>query len=360
MSPRARVRPSMAQVAEAAGVSIATVSNALNGTGRMSEETRRRVMAAVRDLAYSPSTTSRAAARGGTGVLGLTLTTYGDLPVPYMQVPYYARLVLAATEAAHQRGYLLVVLPSSVPAWTWLTTPLDGVIHTDPRRSDPVLEILRQRGIPLVTEGRPPAPHHGDAWVDNDIDGAVRDLLGHLAGAGARRIGVVLPRHDDAYPDLVRRTYEQWCTEHGQPALVDSFEVSRDPTRAETAAARRLLRSRPAPDAVFGVYSGSAGNILAAARGLGMAVPDELLVAAITEDPAFAEGRPAVTTVTLHPERLAAEAVDLLLALVNGRRDVRLERLVSHDLLVRESTRPFDSGRSGGRARASTGPAARG
>jgi DNA-binding LacI/PurR family transcriptional regulator len=344
MRSRPRVRPSMAQVAEAAGVSVATVSNALNGTGRMSEQTRRRVMAAARDLSYVPFTTARAARRGGTGVLGLTLTTYGDLPVPSMQVPYYARLVLGATEAAHQRGHLLVVLPSSVPAWMWLTTPLDGVIHTDPRRSDPVLEILRQRGIPLVTEGRPPSPRRGDAWVDSDTDAAVRGLLDHLAGSGARRIGVVLPRHDDAYPDLVRRTYEHWCAEHEQPALVDSFEISSESTRDETAAARRLLRSRPGPDAVFGIYSGSGRNILEAAHALGLTVPDQLLVAAISEDPAYADLRPAVTTVTLHPERLAAEAVDLLLALVNGRRDVRLERLVSPDLVVRESTRPLRGG----------------
>jgi DNA-binding LacI/PurR family transcriptional regulator len=258
-----------------------------------------------------------------------------------MQVPYYARLVLAATEAAHQRGYLLLVLPSSVPAWMWLTTPLDGVIHADPRRSDPVLEILRQRGIPLVTEGRPPSPQRGDAWVDSDVDAAVRGLLDHLADSGARRIGVVLPRHNDAYPDLVRRTYEHWCAEHEQPALVDSYAMSSDPTRAEKAAVRRLLRSRPEPDAVFGIYSDSGSNILEAARALEMAVPDRLLVAAISEDPAYADLRPAVTTVTLNPERLATEAVDLLVALVNGRRDVRLERLVSPGLVVRESTRPL-------------------
>lgn len=330
----------MAEVAEVAGVSVATVSNALNGNGRMSEETRRRVMAAARDLAYLPFTSARAAARGGTGMLGLTLTTYGDLPVPYIQVPYYARLVLGATEAAHQRGYLLVVLPASVPAWMWLTTPLDGVIHTEPTRNDPVLDILRQRGIPIVTEGRPPSPHHGDAWVDNDIGAAVRDLLDHLTRSGARRIGVVLPRHDDAYPELVRRTYQLWCEEHEQPPLIESFPLSRDPSKAETAATRRLLKAGKEADAVFGVYSSSGRHILDAARDLQLSVPADLLVAAISEDPAYAELVPPVTTVTLHPERLAAEAVDLLLALLSGRTDVSRERLLSHDLVVRESTRP--------------------
>ena len=92
-------------------------------------------------------------------------------------------------------------------------------------------------------------------------------------------------------------------------------------------------------------YSDSGRNILKAARGLELAVPDRLLVAATTENPAYADLRPPVTAVSLQPERLAAEAVDLLLALVNGRRGVSLERLVSHDIVVRESTRPFASAR---------------
>jgi DNA-binding LacI/PurR family transcriptional regulator len=260
--------------------------------------------------------------------------------VSYFQVPYYGRLVLSAIEAAHERGYLMVVLPASVPAWMWLTTPLDGVVHTEPTRHDPVLEILRQRGIPIVTEGRPPTPTHGDAWVDNDIDAAVRDLLAHLADSGARTVGVLLPQHDDAYPDLVRRAYEQWCNEHELPVMIETFPIYGYGSGTETDAARRLLGSPRAPDAVFGIYSSSGENILDAAQESGLAVPDQLLVAAITEDPAYADLRPPVTTVTLHPERLAAEAVDLLLALINGRSDVRRQRLVAHDLMVRGSTQP--------------------
>ena len=130
---RPRVRPSMRQVADAAGVSMATASNALNGTGRLSDETRRRVLEAARELSYLPYSSARAAARGGFGLLGLSPATYGEAPVPYMQIPYYSQLALAAIEAANQRGYLLTVLPGSMSRWMWLTTPLDGVIHSAPR-----------------------------------------------------------------------------------------------------------------------------------------------------------------------------------------------------------------------------------
>ena len=67
-SPRIWRRPTLEAVAARAGVSTATVSNALNGTGRLSEATRQRVPAAAGELGYAPSSTARAVARGGTGV----------------------------------------------------------------------------------------------------------------------------------------------------------------------------------------------------------------------------------------------------------------------------------------------------
>src|SRR5688500_634501 len=118
-------RPTLEAVAARAGVSTATVSNALNGTGRLSEATRQRVIAAVRELGYAPP---RAVAGSSTGVLGLTMTTYGDLPVSYTEIPYYAQLALGAMAAAHERGYMLMVMPNSLSPWMWLNTPMDGVI----------------------------------------------------------------------------------------------------------------------------------------------------------------------------------------------------------------------------------------
>lgn len=63
----------------------ATGSNALNGTRWLTAATRQRVLPAARELGYSPASTARA--RGCTGMLGLTLTIYADLPGPYTEIP---------------------------------------------------------------------------------------------------------------------------------------------------------------------------------------------------------------------------------------------------------------------------------
>jgi DNA-binding LacI/PurR family transcriptional regulator len=337
-SSRVWQRPTLGAVAARAGVSTATVSNALNGSGRLSETTRQRVLAAARELGYSPASTARALARGGTGVLGLTMTTYGDLPVVYTEIPYYAQLALSAIAAAHERGYLLMVLPSSLSPWMWLNTPMDGVIHADPRADDPVRTLLRERGIPMVCEGRPPRPHRGDAWVEPDHEAGLGLLLDHLAQAGARRIGLSLPLHDDEYPRLIERAYTSWCADRELPALVEEYAAMPDYFTAERAAVGRLLDHDPRPDAVIGVYSDSGHNILAAARQHGLRVPRDLLVACVSEDPDYATTTPPVTTLSLRPERIGDEAVDLLIALINGRSDVNRRRLVQPVLIPRRST----------------------
>jgi DNA-binding LacI/PurR family transcriptional regulator len=337
-STRVWRRPTLEAVAAQAGVSTATVSNALNGTGRLSEATRRRVIAAARELGYAPASAARAMACGSTGVLGLTMTTYGELPVPYTEIPYYAQLALGAMAAAHERGYMLMVMPNSLSPWMWLNTPLDGVIHVAPRVDDPVCALLRERGIPIVSDGPPPQPRRGDAWVDADYDAGLRLLLDHLAEAGARRIALTLPVHDDAYPELIGHAYASWCAERDVPALVEEYASLPDYFTTERDAVARLLTRDPRPDAVIGVYSDSGHNILAAARQHGLRVPRDLLVACVSEDPDYATTTPPVTTVSLRPDRVGDEAVDLLIALVNARTGMERRRSVQPALIPRRSS----------------------
>lgn len=340
ITSRHRQRPTVRQVAAAAGVSAATVSNVLNGTGRVGETTRARVLAEAQTLSYLPFTSARAGARGGTGMIGLTLTTYGDAAVDYTQIPYYADLVLAAIGAAMRRGYLLVVMPSSLSSWSWLSTPLDGVIHCEPRLADPVRGILERRQIPMVCVARPVESRRGDYWVDTRVELAVTELLDHLAVAGARRPAVVVPDHDDSYPMIVRQACRDWEAARGVPVQVASFALVPNYPVAEQRAVDELLDQPERPDALVGVYSDSGTHILRAAERLGLAVPDDLTVACISEDPGYAWTDPPVTTASLQPRLLGAEAVDLLLAVIDKRSGVRRWRLVDPILHPRASTAP--------------------
>ncbi len=331
-------RPTLREVAQEAGVSTATVSNVINGTGRLSEATRVRVIAAARKLGYQPRNSVRALSRGGSGVLGLTLTTFGSDSVSYTEIPYYSDLVLAAIGAANDHGYLLQVMPSTLSPWMWMTAPLDGVIHSEPRATDSVRAILLQREIPIVYSGLPLDSRSRDAWVDCDHRLAVELLVEQFIEAGARRIGLVVPEHNDAYPQLVLSAFTSVCDSQGVEASVEGYEPVPEYTASERSAVDRLLTRSERPDALFGIYSDSGHNILAQVRDHGLRVPADLLVGCFSEDPAYALTNPPVTTISLQPRSVAVEAVDLLVALIGGRRGIQRQRIVSPVLHARASS----------------------
>jgi DNA-binding LacI/PurR family transcriptional regulator len=123
------------------------------------------------------------------------------------------------------------------------------------------------------------------------------------------------------------------------PTLVEEYASLPDYFTAERDAVSRLLDRDPRPDAVIGSYSDSGHNILAAARHHGLRVPRDLLVACVSEDPDYATTTPPVTTLSLRPDRVSDEAVDLLIALINARSGVDRHRLVQPVLAPRRSTR---------------------
>jgi DNA-binding LacI/PurR family transcriptional regulator len=324
-------------------VSNATVSNALNGTGRVSEATRRRVLDAADQLGYRPMAAARALTGTRTGVLGLALAAYDGSGVPYVQIPYYAEAILAATDAAHSRGRLLLAIPGDSDAATWWSAGIDGVIHMEPRRADPVREILVARGLPLVSDGRPHDSGPDDLWVDNDHRAAMETVCSHLREAGAERIGLLLPRHDDYATAAAEDAYRADRTRLDRPVLIERYD--HHDRQGERDAALRLIdgtgpRAAHTADAVIGLLSESGHSILAAAALAGRVVPDDLLVACFSEDPTYGFTDPPLTTLSLQPRLLSASAVDLLVDVLDDLDVVQRQVEVPTLLHPRRSTAP--------------------
>ncbi|MFF9651109.1 LacI family DNA-binding transcriptional regulator [Streptomyces sp. NPDC014622] len=297
--------PTLADVARAAEVSTATVSHALNGTGRLADSTRRRVREVAIALGYGAQRAPRA---GKT--LGVAVTTYAGSAWNFLDVPYFAQLLTAATATAHAHGYALTILPATCGAETpWHTLTVDGMLLLDSPTDDPVLRALRARGIPLVFDGRPVDPRPGDIWVDNDHIATTREVLGHLTASGARRIALHAGYGDEHYTRTVTRSYQQWCHENARTPLVLTF----DPYDTSGHGFDAVFAAR-ACDAVYTVYDPGGRQVLAAAARHGLRIPDDLLLVCASEDQAYAESDPPVSTVTLHPATIAETAVTALVS----------------------------------------------
>ncbi|MFI7319163.1 LacI family DNA-binding transcriptional regulator [Streptomyces venezuelae] len=299
--------PTLADIARAAEVSTATVSHALNGTGRVGDATRRRVRETATRLGYGTPGPPR------TRTLGIAVTTFPGA-WNYTDIAYFSRAVTAATSAAHARGYALTTLPADRAADdSWHHLAVDGMLIMDSPRGDPMVRALRARGIPLVFDGVPGDPRPGDHWVDNDHESATREVLDHLVSSGARRVALQSGSGDEHYAHAVTAAYERWCADHAVPPLIVPFDATDDGGHAFDAL---LGGPENRVDAVYAAYDPGGRQLLAAAARHGLRVPDDLRVVCASEDPAYARTTPPVTTLTLSPEQMAHAAVAALVALI--------------------------------------------
>ncbi|MBL3805629.1 MULTISPECIES: LacI family DNA-binding transcriptional regulator [Streptomyces] len=334
------VRAGIRDVAAAAGVSITTVSDALNGKGRLPDATRRHVREVAERLGYRPSAAARTLRTGKSGLIGLTVTTYGDEPFTFTEFAYFAEMARAATSAALARGYALVILPATSrlsPVDVWSNVALDGTVVVDPADDDPVVRELARQGLPVVSDGRPAGSLPVTAWVDNDHEAAVLDILDHLAAAGARRIGLLTGTTTDMYTRLSTSAYLDWCARIGQDPVLEAYPAH-DPC-AGAVAADRLLARPDRPDAVYGLFDPNGTDLLAAARRYGLRVPEDLLLVCCSESTVYASTEPPVTTLSLKPRRIGTAVVQLLIDAIEGvNQDQPVEQVIPTELIVRTSS----------------------
>ena len=185
-------RPTMADVAEKAGVSLSTVSLTFSGAGPITDETKGRVERAAAELGYNgPSPLAKSLRSGRSHIVGLVLN---ERLSSSFRDPYALRVIdgVVASLGDLALGVLLIPSPSGEPDELPLleTAPIDAAIVMRVRdHDDPSLEILRKRGIPVVVmEG--PAPG-GAGSVTIDDRQATAELIRHLVTLGHERIATV-------------------------------------------------------------------------------------------------------------------------------------------------------------------------
>ncbi|WP_051864820.1 LacI family DNA-binding transcriptional regulator [Streptosporangium roseum] len=333
-----RVR--LVDVARAAGLSKTTVSDALNGAGRLPAATREHVRQVARRLGYRPNATARLLRTGHTRLLGLVAREYVETPWVYADLAYFGQLVNATTRAALAHGYGVVLLPTSGPDDCWLDMPLDGVFVVDPVAGDPMVRDFLAAGIPVVSDRRALAEVASEAqttgrWVDFDHGYAVRQVLDHLEVAGAERIAVVAGATTACFHQESVGAYRDWCAERGREPSISYLP---GPGIQQTLdAVERLLDGPVPPDGLFTLAEVNPPLLLDTIRKRGRSVPDDLLLVCTTEDSAALYTDPPISTLSFLPGETAGAAVELLVDHIEGREGAP-GRLFSAELQIRASS----------------------
>lgn len=327
-------RTTIHDVARAAGVSVATVSKVINGRYGVAPATFTRVMSVVADLGYESSLVASSLRRSRTNVIGILVAEFE---------PFSTELLKAIAAANSGSGYEL--LAYSGPSGD--ETPVGWELRSLSRLSGTLIDgaiivtptvLLPMTSIPVVAID-PHTGQGGPSTIGSDNVAGARTATEHLISLGHRRIAHIRGRTDLESAQLREVGYRQSLAAHGidfDASLVRDGNY-RAPQTDE--AARDLLSRDDRPTAIFAANDLSAIRVLAIAAELGIRVPQELSVIGFDDVPEAAATTPQLTTVAQPLTEMGAQALQMLLELLDGGDDTRHIHLTA-ELVVRSSTGP--------------------
>jgi DNA-binding LacI/PurR family transcriptional regulator len=332
----------MRDVAERAGVSIATVSFVVNETKNVAPETKQRVVAAMADLGFRRNALARALATRRTRNIALLF------PALEHRLGRTALLmVTSAARSAADRGYNLMLWPISNDAANlhdYVGSGLvDGVLLMEVQVEDARVERLKQLEIPFGLIGRTADPSNFD-YIDMDFDATVHVGIDYLRSLGHRRIALVTEEIDSptlvGYGPIVRTeaAYRERMVAEHEAVIIE--HTSQSPSSGREAA-RRLLAHHPDVTAIMVMNEEAAFGLLNGTRDAGFAVPGDvsvLSIATTAEMGGIAE--PALSTLVAPGVEMGCGAVGALIDRLEGVRTELMHTLIPCRLEIAASTGP--------------------
>ncbi len=311
-------RVTIREVAHNAGVSLTTVSHALNGRGAVDPDTRARVKAVADALGYRPSARARRLQSGRSNCIAIVSSMPFAVSGGVSRLGFMMEIAGIAAEAAMRRGLALVFVPPVETAAALLQDlDIDGAIVIEPHAQDPHISLLQERGVALVSIGRQPDVEQPVPYVDLQAERTARGLLDHLYAHGARRIALIQgdARRDSYACQLA--AYRAFVTAHGLPErCIAMAESSGEEGGAQ--ACRIVLERWPDTDALCVPVDAFATGALIQALRMGRRVPEDLLMATRYDGLRARTASPPLTAMDLHLEQVASLAVELLFEQMSG------------------------------------------
>ncbi|WP_157442527.1 LacI family DNA-binding transcriptional regulator [Deinococcus misasensis] len=322
-------------VARQAGVSIMTVSRALNNTGRISPETRERILKIATEMGYVADPRARSLRTGKIGLLGLVMPSFAS--------PLINALAVAVAEDAERQGHELLMhtFTRKTPAEdaqrvrVLLGGLTDGAIIGHPAQDPEFQQVLEQCGVPLVLVSHeqyqtslPTVRVHNQR--------AAQEATRHLLALGHRQIAFLEGTASSGQSHLRKQGFLQAMQEaraEVHPQWLVPAHFTRDGGKQ---AMKHLLQSQVRPTAVFAANDLSALGAMDALAEAGLRVPEDVSVLGFDDIPEARHGALPLTTVHYPVREVAGSALELLVLQLQNQQvsDVQVECA----LVVRQTT----------------------
>jgi LacI family transcriptional regulator len=331
-------------VAKAAGVSLSSVSRALNGGKNVSGKLARDVAAAANKLGYQPDFLARGLRTRSTGMVGCLVSDVAN--------PLNAAIVRAAEAHLRDAGYMLVVASTAndatrerAAAVQFRGRRLDGVlVAPGSTANDAIWRELTKAGTPIIVLDRDPLTEDNDPlWPAVLVDhrAGARAATRYLIGLGHRRIAL-LTADARMRPSRERIAgFREVFAEAGLDPADSLLCLQSSPMDFAHADTLSLLRSDCRPTAIIALGTRILAGTLRAARDIGLSVPNDLSVLSVGDTDLAAAHTPAITALRWNFDDVGRAAAELLLLRLRGDPgSARSRVLLPVDLVLRESCAP--------------------
>ncbi|MBX3065790.1 MAG: LacI family DNA-binding transcriptional regulator [Anaerolineae bacterium] len=337
--------PTIRDVARFANVSTGTVSNVLNGSPLVKEETRRRVMAAIEELNFHPKAAARSLSTQRTNTIGMIRTELRPHSHRIETDPMVLDLIDGIAEAAIDSSigltfWTIPVGPRETELYKRLVSSrqIDGLILFALRQNDPRIAYLQEQGFPFVSFGRLD-PQEGDNWIDVDGAAGIEAAIQHLVELGHRRIGYLSPPNEQY---LTRQRWDGFVRGMSaanlpiQRSLVYEGDFSEQSGQLGT---HYFLDLAQPPTAIICNNDRMAFGAMRAIQARGLTVGKDISVIGFDDIPLARYSHPPLTTLSQPIHDIGNALFNLLVSLINHE---SLEsfggKLLKPELQIRQST----------------------
>ena len=338
------------ELARRSGVSVGTVSRALNGYPDVRKETRERVLALAEELEYTPNAAARRLVTRRSDVVGVFLDT-GE-GHPDLQHPFFHEVLVGVKRHLGVAGYDLLLFASEregtgVHPRSYLQRCLHhgvaGVVVMGVDADAPEIGRLARSALPVVSidlelEGR------ATTWVTSDSESGAAQAVSHLSALGHRRVGHIAGPLDTSPGRARLRGFQRAMAASGL-AYDDALIAYGDYYfESGQAAMEHLLALAEPPTAVFAASDMMAIGAMRAVHEAGLSVPRDISIVGFDDIAAAGMSRPSLTTVKQDMQAVGAAAVEALLGYLaeDGAEEPAAQTTLPVELVTRESTAPAE------------------
>jgi LacI family transcriptional regulator len=332
----------MKEIAKKLGVSVSTISRALQDSPELHPETKRKIVEMAKEMNYQPNLLAQSLRISRTKTLGVI--------VPEIISHFFGSCVSGIQDTANLRGYNVMICQSNesieqekANIKSLVSSQVDGLLISLSRETNHYEHLyeLYEREIPFVLFDRVNEDIPVSKITFNDVGGAYQ-VTKYLLETGCRRIMYVSGPEDLYISKKRKEGYLRALSEYGLGEEADLIKITDLTNEGNVKVAQEIAAMDPRPEAVFCMIDPLAVDVLTVWKSMGIKIPEDISLAGFTNNPTSAVVEPPLTTVSQPGYEMGKLSVSHLLDQLDGvASDDPISIVLETTLVPRKSTKPL-------------------